>query len=308
MEQVIVIAGPTCSGKTRLSLDVADKLNTEIISADSRQIYKFLDIGTAKPTGKELKKIRHHFISNLYPDEDFNVSDFETKALEIIKRIHTRNKIPVVAGGSGLYIKAIVDGIFNLVDTDEEFRTELMKKRKEFGNEYLYEELKEIDPVSVSKMLPQNYKRVIRALEVYHLTGKPIWIFQKEYKRDVDYNFMQFGLRWDREALYKNIEKRVDDMIEGGLVEEVKNILDKGYDKNINALNTVGYKEIISYLEGIVSLERAIELIKRNTRRFAKRQLTWFNKDKRITWITIDSPDELKKVSDQIISHTGRSF
>ncbi len=302
MEQVIVIVGPTCSGKTQLSLDIADHLNTEIISADSRQVYKLLDIGTAKPSTSELKKIKHHFISTLNPDENINVSDFEIKALKIINRIQSHNKIPIVVGGSGLYIKALVDGIFNSVDKDEDYRSELMEERKEFGDEYLYEKLKKIDPVSASKMLPQNYKRVIRALEVYHLTGIPIWKLQQEYKRDVEYEFLQFGLKWDRGTLYKNIEKRVDEMIESGLVEEVKNILNKGYNKNINALNTVGYKEIISSLGGEISLERAIDLIKRNTRRFAKRQLTWFNKDERINWITINNFDDLKKASFQIIS------
>ena len=300
MEQVIVITGPTCSGKTRLSLDLASKLDTEIISADSRQVYKYLDIGTAKPSASELRKIKHHFIDYLYPDEKFNVSDYEVQALKIIKRLHSNHKIPVVVGGSGLYIKALIDGIFNTVDTDEEFREKLMQERKERGNEYIYNKLKEVDPVSASGMLPQNYKRVIRALEVYHLTGKPIWQIQKEYQRDIDLKFIQFGLNWEREKLYVNIESRVDEMISAGLVEEVKRILNKGYDNSINALNTVGYKEIISFLKGEISFERAVELIKRNTRRFAKRQLTWFNRDKRITWLDIKDERDLISAADKI--------
>lgn len=306
MEQVIVIVGPTCSGKTQLSLELAERLKTEIISADSRQIYKYLDIGTAKPSGVHFKNIRHHFISTLEPDEKFNVIDFETEALKIIRKIHSQNKVPIVAGGSGLYIKALIDGIFNSVDTDEEYRTKLLEERKEFGDIHLYMELKKIDPVSVSNMLPQNYKRVIRALEVYHLTGKPIWKFQQEYKRDIGFKFLQFGLQWERKVLYNNIGKRVDAMIESGLVDEVKNILKKGYAKNINALNTFGYKEIISFLEGGVSLEIAIDLIKRNTRRFAKRQLTWFNKDKRINWIPVSNSDDLIKASSQIINRLNQ--
>jgi tRNA dimethylallyltransferase len=301
MEQVIVITGPTCSGKTRLSLNIAGILNTEIISADSRQIYKLLDTGTAKPSAADLKQIKHHFVDYLYPGENFNVSDFENKALKIIHEIHSANKIPVVTGGSGLYIKALIDGIFNSVDTDEEYRIELLNKKKELGNQFLYDELKKIDPVSASKMLPQNYKRVIRALEVYHLTGRPISELQKEYTRNVNLKFYQYGLKWERKILYDNIEKRVDDMIKAGLVEEVKGILEKGYDKNINALNTVGYKEIISYLDGGINLDRAIELIKRNTRWFAKRQMTWFNKDKRIKWISIHDIEELHLAADQII-------
>jgi tRNA dimethylallyltransferase len=302
MEQVIVIVGPTCSGKTALSIKIAEKLKTEIISADSRQIYKFLDIGTAKPSQEELKKVKHHFISELNPDQKFNVSEFEIESIKIISRLHSQQKIPIVVGGSGLYIKSLIDGIFNTVDIDEELREKLMHQRKIHGNEYLYNKLKEVDPVSASRMLPQNYKRIIRAIEVHYLTGKPIWMLQKEYKREINFEFKQYGLNWKRTMLYENIDKRVDDMIESGLVEELKCVLEKGFDKNLNALNTVGYKEIISYLEGEISLGRATELIKRNTRRFAKRQLTWFNKDERINWINIEKPEDLNSAADIILS------
>jgi tRNA dimethylallyltransferase len=205
-------------------------------------------------------------------------------------------------GGSGLYIKSLIDGIFNTVDIDEELREKLMHQRKIHGNEYLYNKLKEVDPVSASRMLPQNYKRIIRAIEVHYLTGKPIWMLQKEYKREINFEFKQYGLNWKRKVLYENIEKRVDEMIESGLVEELKDVLEKGFDKKLNALNTVGYKEIISYLDGEISLERAKELIKRNTRRFAKRQLTWFNKDERINWINIEKPEDLNSAADIILS------
>ena len=302
MEQVIVIVGPTCSGKTKLSLKLAEILDTEIISADSRQVYRYLDIGTAKPSRSDLKKIKHHFISLLNPDNKFNVSDFETEALKIIKTLHTRNKIPIVAGGSGLYIKALVDGIFNTVDTDDELREKLMSERREKGNDYLYAKLKEVDPVSASSVIPQNYKRIIRSLEVYYLTGKPIRELQQEYKRDIKIDFVQYGLNWERNKLYQNIETRVDEMLQSGLVNEVRELLKKGYDKRLNALNTVGYKEIISYLDGEISIERAAELIKRNTRRYAKRQLTWFNRDNRIKWIKVGSEEDLIKSSGMINS------
>jgi len=308
MEQVIIVLGPTCSGKTRLSLELASKLKTEIISADSRQVYKYLDIGTAKPSASELKKVKHHFIGSLSPDEKFNVSDYETAALKIIRRLHSSKKIPVVVGGSGLYIKALVDGIFNTAETDEELREEFLRERKEFGNEYLYNKLKKVDPESASRMVPQNYKRIIRALEVYKLTGKPIWLLQKEYKRDADIQFKQYGLRWDRQLLYRNIESRVDEMIEAGLVEEVKYLMERGFDKRLNALNTVGYKEIIAYLAGEISLNRAVEIIKRNTRRFAKRQITWFNKDERINWINITEQKELHKANGIILGDIGINF
>ena len=287
--KIIVIVGPTCSGKTSLSLLLAEKLNAEIISADSRQIFKYLDIGTAKPSRQNLEKVKHHFIDVLEPDENYNVSRFENEANLVIKNILSRNKLPIVVGGSGLYIKALVDGIFDEVDIDQDYRNELFEQKKIYGNEFLYSELIKVDPESAAKMLPQNWKRIIRALEVFHLTGKPIGLHQKEHKRQTDFKFLQFGLNWERPILYKNIEHRVDEMLELGLVEETKNILEKGFDRNLNALNTVGYKEIISFLDGSIKIERAIELIKRNTRRFAKRQLTWFRADKRIIWLDINS-------------------
>ncbi|MBS3946463.1 MAG: tRNA (adenosine(37)-N6)-dimethylallyltransferase MiaA [Melioribacter sp.] len=301
--QVIVIVGPTCSGKTKVSIELAKKLNSEIISADSRQIYMYLDIGTAKPLNEDLETVKHHFINYLYPDENYNVSRFENDALEKIEKLFHNNKIPIVAGGSGLYIHAIVDGIFDAVNADDEFREEFNLKREKFGNEYWYEELKKVDPLSASEMLPQNWKRVMRALEVYHLSGQQIWKFQRDYKRETNINFIQFGIEWPREILYDNINNRVVTMISNGLVDEVKSILNAGYNSNLNSLNTVGYKEIISYLQNEISLDRAVELIKRNTRHYAKRQLTWFRKDKRIHWIKIQSGEQLKEIPDYIINH-----
>ncbi|NMB82019.1 MAG: tRNA (adenosine(37)-N6)-dimethylallyltransferase MiaA [Ignavibacteria bacterium] len=300
--KVIVIVGPTCSGKSKVSIELAHKINSEIISADSRQIYNSLDIGTAKPSFEELNSIKHHFINYLEPDEKYNVSRFENDALEIIEKLFTENKIPVVVGGSGLYIHAIVDGIFDAVEADDEFRQEFNFKREKFGNQYWYGELEKVDPLSASEMLPQNWKRVMRALEVYHLTGQPIWKFQREYKRESNINFIQFGIEWPREILYENINNRVITMISNGLVDEVKNILNQGYDSKLNSLNTVGYKEIISYLQNEISLDRAVELIKRNTRHYAKRQLTWFRKDKRINWIKVDSDNRLNEIPDYIVN------
>jgi tRNA dimethylallyltransferase len=212
----------------------------------------------------------------------------------------SNNQIPIVVGGSGLYIKTLIDGIFNAADKDEDYRAELLFKRSKFGNEYLYKELLDVDPQSAKKMLPQNWKRVMRALEVYHLTGEPIWKHHEKQKRDSKYQFLQFGLNWEREILYENINSRVDKMLSNGLVNEVKNLLNEGYSKKINSLNTVGYKEIISYLENEITLERAIELIKRNTRRYAKRQLTWFRKDERIKWFDVKDYEDLNNVANQI--------
>ena len=300
-KRVIVIVGPTCSGKTYLSIQLAKIINGQIISADSRQIYKKLNIGTAKPTPSELKKVKHYFIDILEPDEDYNANDFSDEAERVIDNINKKNKIAIVAGGSGLYVKALIDGIVESADKDEGLRKKLLKQRENFGNESLYNELKEIDPVSADKMLPQNWKRVMRALEVYYLTGKPIWQHHLDQEKKSKYEYQQVGLLWDRNTLYKNIDNRVDKMIRNRLVNEVKSLLAQGYNKNLNSLNTVGYKEIISYLEGEISLERAIELIKRNTRRYAKRQITWFKADKRIKWYNVSGRQDLDNLAVKLI-------
>jgi len=301
---VIVIVGPTCSGKTNLGLTLSQLILSEIISADSRQIYKYLNIGTAKPSKLQLEKVPHHLIDILDPSENYDASLFEKDAERIIDQIKNKNKIPIVIGGSGLYIKALIDGIFQTADKNEDYRKELLQKRKELGNEFLYEELKKVDSVSAEKMLPQNWKRVMRALEVYHTTGEPIWKHHQKQSSSTEnkYKFKQFGLNWERKILYENIDKRVDEMIENGFVDEVKNILEIGYDKNLNSLNTVGYKEIIQHLDGKISLERAIELIKRNTRHYAKRQMTWFRKDKRIYWFDVNELNELDQFAEQIVA------
>lgn len=301
--RAIVIVGPTCSGKTSLSIKIASKLKTEIISADSRQIYRHLSIGTAKPESGELNTIPHHFVDYLDPIGLYNVSRYEKEALNVIQKLHSDGRIPVIVGGSGLYIKSIIDGIVDEVETDPEYRAELLKIRNESGNEAIYKLLEETDPRSASKMLPQNWKRVIRALEIFKLSGKYIWQLHDEQRREIDIDFIQYGLRWDREELYNNINSRVDKMIESGLVEEVRSLLENDYTPGMNALNTVGYKEIIAFLNGDYSIDRAIELIKRNTRRYAKRQLTWFNRDKRITWIDINSPDQLDNIAEFIYTN-----
>jgi tRNA dimethylallyltransferase len=296
-----VIVGPTCSGKTKLALAISGKIDSEIISADSRQIFKLLNIGTAKPSKNELKFVKHHFIDYLHPDEEFNVSKFEKEAIKIIEKLLSAKKLPIICGGSGLYIKALIDGIIDVPDTDQDFRKELLEIRNKKGNEFLYEMLKSIDKKSADTMLPQNWKRVIRAIEIYKLTNQKFSDIKNENIKTTDIKFMQYGLLWDRQQLYENIEKRVDEMIEKGLIEEVKSILAQGFSPELNSLNTVGYKEIINYLNEEISIEKAIELIKRNTRRYAKRQMTWFRKDKRIKWIEIDNRSSFEKIADEIL-------
>ena len=293
-KKVIVITGPTCAGKTDVAINLALKLNTEIISADSRQVYKYLTIGTAKPNSSQLSKVKHYFVDELLINEDFNADIFSKKATMIISEIFEKGKIPIVVGGSGLYIQALIDGLDVTVDSSPDLRKSLMEKRSQFGNQYIHNELTKVDPISAEKLLPQNWKRVIRALEVFYTTNKPIWQFNSN-KKNNDFLFFQYGLYLDRDILYQRINSRVDKMIEEGLIEEVKKILEAGYENNLNSLNTLGYKEIIDFIEGKISLEKTIYLIKRNTRRFAKKQITWFKKDKRILWLNANkkSTEEL---------------
>ena len=300
-KRVIIIVGPTCSGKTILGIKLAELLDTEIISADSRQFYKKLNIGTAKPSTNELLKVKHHFIDTLDPDDEYNVSIYSEEAEKIMQSLLSENKIPIVVGGSGLYIKSLIDGIVETADKDEEYRDKLFNLISTEGIEKLYEMLQKVDPESASKMLPQNWKRVMRALEVIHITGKPIWEHHQQQKKKNKYQFYQYGLNWKREMLYENIDKRVNQLISKGLVEEVEKLLDEGYSDKLNSLNTVGYKEIISFLKNEITMDRAIEMIKRNTRRYAKRQLTWFRKDKRIQWFDINEFRELTQIAEKII-------
>ncbi|MCF8241577.1 MAG: tRNA (adenosine(37)-N6)-dimethylallyltransferase MiaA [Melioribacteraceae bacterium] len=299
---VVIITGPTCSGKTFVGIELAKKMNGEIISADSRQCYKYLDIGTAKPSPKELDSIKHHLIDTHQPDQDFNASIFEHQSLNIIDNLFEHDKLPIVVGGSGLYIRALTDGIFDDVDNDEDFRNQMKDLKDKHGNEYIYQMLMERDSQAAETMLPQNWKRVIRALEVLHVTGKSIREVQNEYERNLNINFLLFGLNWEREILYQRINRRVDEMISAGLIEEVKSLKERGFTNELNSLNTVGYKEIFSYLDNEIGIERAIELIKRNTRRFAKRQMTWFRRDKRIEWMKINRESELELVVKRIES------
>lgn len=298
--RVVIICGPTASGKTSISLKLAEELETEIISADSRQIYKYLDIGTAKPNSDELGRVKHHLINKLSPDEEYSASKFEKEAESIIDSLHKSGKIPIVVGGTGLYIHSLMEGLIDAPGEDEEYRDLIRSYREDYGNEYVYNMLVAADPVSAAKMLPQNWKRVMRALEVLHVTGEPIWKHHDKEVTEKKYRFLLYAPLWERSKLYEIIENRVDQMINDGLVSEVKSVMEMGYNANLNSLNTVGYKEVISFLNDVISLERAVELIKRNTRRYAKRQLTWFKRYDNLQWKSINSSEEVKKIADEI--------
>ncbi|HOQ16238.1 MAG TPA: tRNA (adenosine(37)-N6)-dimethylallyltransferase MiaA [Defluviitaleaceae bacterium] len=288
---LIVIAGPTACGKTNLSIQLAKKIDAEIISADSMQVYKYMDIGTAKPTKEEMENIPHYLIDEIEPDEEFNVAIFQEKAKKYLEMIYNKNKIPILVGGTGFYIQALVYDInFMETNNDYEYRSYLEKLAKEKGNQYIHEILKKVDPVSALKIHPNNVKRVIRALEYYKQTNKPISQHNEEEKNKKvsPYNTAFFCLNMKRETLYKRIEQRVDKMIEAGLIEEVQALLKKGYSPDLVSMQGLGYKEIVPYLQGNISLEEAIYILKRDTRHFAKRQLTWFKRQENPYWINID--------------------
>jgi tRNA dimethylallyltransferase len=297
--RVLVVVGPTASGKTLLSQLLAQELNAEIISADSRQIYKYMDIGTAKPSLEERKKVKHYFIDELTPDEEFNAGEFGKRGREILDDIFRRRKVPLVVGGSGLYIQSLIDGFFEGPSRDNRVRHELYERLHREGVEVLLEELRTVDPESASNMLPSNTRRIIRALEVYKLTGIPISQWKKQ-KIEINFVPLVVGLQWERAVLYERINRRVDWMIQQGLVDEVKNLRERGYDSNLNALQTVGYKEVFEYLDGKISFEQMIEHIKQNSRRYAKRQLTWFRADKRIHWFKLEKEEQVVALARQM--------
>jgi tRNA dimethylallyltransferase len=295
-KRVLVLVGPTASGKTTISLLLAQQINAEIISADSRQIYRYMDVGTAKPSKDERSKVRHYFVDQLNPNQDFNAGEFSRLGRQIIDDIFFWKKIPLVVGGSGLYVQALIDGFFEGPSADTSIRKQLYQRLTTEGREALYGELKKIDPVAASRMIPSNTRRIVRALEVYQLTGTPISHLQ-QYRVPANYAAAFIGLNWDRNKLYDRINCRVDWMIAAGLVDEVRKLKELGYSSDLNALQTVGYKEVFDYLNGKYSHERMVELIKQNSRRFAKRQLTWFRKDKRIRWYQVQDEKDLPRIA-----------
>ncbi|MBI5020915.1 MAG: tRNA (adenosine(37)-N6)-dimethylallyltransferase MiaA [Ignavibacteriales bacterium] len=304
---VLVILGATASGKTPVSLIIAKKINCEIISADSRQIYKMMDIGTAKPTLDELKSVSHHFIDRLLPDQNFNAGEFGKQGRLIIDEIFSKGKIPLVVGGSGLYIRALIDGFFDGPSADSSIREELYRRLEVEGGEILLEELRQIDPTSASRMLPTNTRRIVRALEVFKTTGIPISEMHKS-KIDINFHPVFVGLNWNRKKLYDRINKRVELMFQSGLIDEVKQLRAKGYSSTLNALQTVGYKEVFDYLDNRTDYNRMVELIKQNSRRYAKRQLTWFRHDERIKWFDVNCEDDFEKIGLEITKYFIKSF
>lgn len=287
-KKLIILTGPTAVGKTKLSIETAKMLNAEIISADSMQVYKYMDIGTAKITKEEMEDITHYMVDELEPDEEFNVVVFKKLALKYMDEIYKKGKIPMIVGGTGFYIQALLYDIdFSESDDDNgDIRRKYELLAEEKGNEYIHNMLKSVDEESAIAIHPNNVKKVIRALEYYEITGEKISAHNKEQRQNESpYNFLYLVLNDDRAKLYDRIEKRIDIMINDGLIEEVKDLMKKGYSKDLVSMQGLGYKEIIEYIEGNIPLDEAIYILKRDTRHFAKRQLTWFRREKVTTWV-----------------------
>ncbi len=304
MKRVLAIVGPTASGKTRISIELAKHLNGEIISADSRQVYKHIPISTSQPDIEDIKKIKNYFINELEQDCEFNSGKFGTLGRQIIEDIFSRGRQPIIAGGSGLYIRSLIDGFFEDDMNTMKIRDELYEKLELHGEEYLYSELKNIDEETYNNIPHGKIRRVIRALEVYYSTGKKISEFQKQNAL-VNFQTVQVGLLLDRKILYSRINSRVDEMISKGLIEEVKWLKENNFDYRKNySIDTVGIKEVFKFFESEYDYNEMIRMIKQNTRQYAKRQMTWFGKDNRINWINInDESDE-----DEIINRALKIF
>ncbi len=292
---LIILTGPTAVGKTALSIKLAKTINGEMISADSMQVYQYMDVGTAKIMPNEMEGIKHHLIDVLDPKEDFNVFTFQTMAKKALDDIYAKGKIPIIVGGTGFYIQSLLYDIAFEETEVSTYRQKLTKDYEKYGAHALHERLKDIDPISYEEIHENNVKRVIRALEFYHDTGYPISQHNMEQRqKESPYNFEYFVLNDDRKILYERINQRIDVMLENGLVAEVQKLLDYGCTPDMVSMQGLGYKEIVPYLAGECSLEDAIYVLKRDTRHFAKRQLTWFRREKTVTWVdrTTFSNDE----------------
>ena len=296
--KIIVICGPTASGKTALSIELAKKINGEIISSDSMQIYKDMDIGTAKPSKEEMQGIQHYLLDFVEPNQRYSVAEFKKDAEAAIEEILAKGKTPIIVGGTGLYVDSLIYGIeYQDIQLDEKYRQELEERVEKEGLDNLYEQAKEIDPQAIEKISQNDKKRILRILEIYKATGKNKTEQEIESrKKGVKYDYKVFAINWDRETLYERINKRVDIMIEQGLIEEVEQLLQK-YNQFPTAMQGLGYKEVVEYLQGQTSKEEMIGKIKMETRRYAKRQITWFKKNKQTIWI---GHKDLQKILDEI--------
>ena len=300
MLNVIVLTGPTASGKTVLGIELALALNGEIVSADARQIYRYMDVGTAKPTLAEQAKVKHHLIDIVNPDESYNAGQFARDAALVINDIHRRGKLPIVVGGAGLYLKALFDGFSPVPEIPESIRQHLQQDAQK-SLPALYHRLQKTDPDWAQKIQPADTQRIIRGLEIFEVSGKTFTHFQNQPRQTVGtWQTKWFGLHWVREALYDRINHRALRMVDQGIIAEVTGLMEMGYHANLDSLNTFGYKEFIKFLQGKTTIEAAIGDLQQNTRRYAKRQITWFRTEKRLTWIPFIGENPLEDILHKI--------
>ena len=296
MNPIIIIAGPTGIGKTETVLKLAQPLGGDVISADSMQVYKRMDIGTAKPTPEERARVRHHMIDVVEPDALFNAAIFRNMAEPIIQRLHSCGKPVFVAGGTGLYIKVLARGIFPCPEGDKKIRQRLKDEVKTHGHHILFKRLQEVDPVSAAKMHPNDTHRIMRALEVFELTGCPFSEHHNTHRfQEIHYRMLKIGLTRDRAFLYERIEKRVDRMLAQGLLDEVEALLNEGFSPDLKSMRSIGYSHAVRFLQGKLSLDEMVHTLKRDTRRYAKRQLTWFKADPEMVWLEPGDVDNIRK-------------
>jgi tRNA dimethylallyltransferase len=287
--KLLIILGPTAVGKSKLAIELAQKLDGEIISADSMQVYFGMDIGTAKPSKEELEEVPHHLINIIPPDKNWSVSDFVSNAKSIIKDIVNNGKLPIVVGGTGLYLNALIEGYaFPKIEANKDIRGRLEGEAKSFGSVHLYEKLKKVDPYAASKIHFNDLKRIIRALEVFEITGKPMSQLQSKDEENLPYETVLVGLDMDRKKLYERIEERVDQMLKTGLIDEVKGLIAEGYDRKLTSMQAIGYKEVAEHLHGKYTYDELVNILKQNTRNFAKRQMTWFRRFKNVNWFDVE--------------------
>lgn len=283
---LVVICGPTASGKTDLALRLAELRGIEVVSADSRQVYRGMDIGTAKPSHIERERVPHHLLDVVDPDQDFSAADFARQGTLSVSAIHGRGRLPFLVGGTGLYIRTLIGGMVDAPGEDRELRRQLLAEEERCGEGTLHRRLLEVDPVSAARVAPRDRVRIIRALEVFLLSGRPLSALQAEHGfANSPYRLLRLGVAVERDELYRRIDRRVEQMLADGLLEEVRGLLARGYDPQLKSLGTIGYRELIRHLQGDLSLAEAVALIQRETRRYAKRQMTWFQRDEKIIWV-----------------------
>ncbi|MCF8023869.1 MAG: tRNA (adenosine(37)-N6)-dimethylallyltransferase MiaA [Desulfobacteraceae bacterium] len=304
--RIVVISGPTGIGKTELSIHLAEKFGGEIVGADSMQIYRYMDIGTAKPTNSERARVKHHMINVADPDEPYDAARYLREAREAVADIENRGSLPIVVGGTGFYIKALLYGLCEAKPEDLSVRQILWRDAETLGGEALHRRLAACDPETAGRIHPNDIYRVVRALEIYEITGRPMSVYRAAHRfLDAPYHALKLALYMDRGELYKRINQRVDLMVEQGLVGEVRDLLQKGYGRELKAMQALGYRHVLDYLEAITDREKAVEILKRDTRRYAKRQLTWFRSDPEIIWVKPDQEAWISRRIDEFLKSSG---